>query len=437
MLGEDGTESAPVVQRRFVVQANWAGRWIGIASADSRSAPMPTDWSFARSSRRFRVEGWQCGTMLREGALVATRGGEDSWQLHSKRGSSSLPEPCDFAGAVLDVAAGAGWELEEDAGKAWHTDEKHQLMVGAGGDGVGPQRVVAIGRNAYGPFVSAGFLACAGDAAGRGSYRLVLGRRYLDEADVRAEWTLAQLDVAVLAGLGSCSEARPWRTTALHAAKCAGSVGRKRPRAGAEPEAPPFGPAPPLRIPPGAEPSALSLRLDTGKFSTRVVAAMAWEGQCFGCGGLAQGLAARSLKLRVMTWSHEGPEDDFLKAEFCAPACARAAAPHIARVCAEWRQAPASAGQFVRCCDPPCAAGGGGGDPMEGGGGAETFWSALRGAGALRAMEQAGWADGGDEEWTLDGWRSDGECGSDSDEQHSGHALGWVPTVRLIRHADE
>ena len=92
-----------------------------------------------------------------------------------------------------------GWQLDQGdgAGLTWFGDDEHRIRV----DG---DDVFAVGRNAFGPFVSAGvatgysFQTYRQEAptSGRSSETesssrvVVLARRYLDEKDARAKMRL-------------------------------------------------------------------------------------------------------------------------------------------------------------------------------------------------------------------------------------------------------
>ena len=112
-----------------------------------------------------------------------------------------------------------GWQLDQGdgAGLTWFEDEEHRVRV----DG---DDVFAVGRNEFGPFVSAGFAsgyACQLRAEGEGTEtedarEVVLARRYLDERDARAKMRLDEWAAEARRRRDDgASSAAPWNVPAM------------------------------------------------------------------------------------------------------------------------------------------------------------------------------------------------------------------------------
>jgi hypothetical protein len=155
----------------------------------------------------------------------------------------------------FEVTGSSGWDLGEGEEKRRHLDHRHSvLMKGLPWVPSNKDRtaVAAVGENEFGAFVSAGYLQSGG--------ALIYGRRYLDEGDERAKWSVEELYERVSHtdrgsmqmvsnsnlwfGSEACWRIAPWRILDLHAEKIA--KGRKRKRATKDDE---MGELPSLDIP--------------------------------------------------------------------------------------------------------------------------------------------------------------------------------------------
>ena len=118
-------------------------------------------------------------------------------------------------GKDLAAREGGGYTLDGE----FHEDDVHVLRLQMGG------LVVAKGANEFGPFVSIGRLE--GGLGRDDDQTLTLARRYLDERDERAKWTIEQLLEAIdEADVTAC--AAPWQRAGE--AIMGASVRRKRKR---------------------------------------------------------------------------------------------------------------------------------------------------------------------------------------------------------------
>jgi hypothetical protein len=138
----------------------WKGTWVGCQECpDAWMAPNPV--AFQASEMVFQVTGK--GTNQEEGEAGAL------WKF--------------------ELTGGSGWDLGEGDEKKRHSDHSHSvLMKFLPWESTWDQTaIVAVGENDFGAFVSAGF------GIGIGTGEMVLGRRYLDEGDERAEWSVEEL----------------------------------------------------------------------------------------------------------------------------------------------------------------------------------------------------------------------------------------------------
>jgi hypothetical protein len=119
------------------------------------------------------------------------------------------------------MTGGSGWDLGEGEEKQCHRDHTHIICIkkpcGDYDANNGWTAVVAVGENDFGSFVSAGYLVPS-------SAQLILGRRYLEEGDARAKWSVEELYEKVKASdrgflPGVDLRIAPWRTIDLHANK--------------------------------------------------------------------------------------------------------------------------------------------------------------------------------------------------------------------------
>eukprot|EP00961_Rhodomonas_salina_P132140 1778638-Rhodomonas_salina.1 len=90
---------------RFV----WKGTWVGVDSADSRSAPTPSSFSFLRSKMTFDV-----------GGTVTWKGKPQIWSGCELNFEGSYP----------------GWLLDNGEGPELFTDAKHELVFAEGSGSV-------------------------------------------------------------------------------------------------------------------------------------------------------------------------------------------------------------------------------------------------------------------------------------------------------------
>ena len=144
------------------------GRWVGVHAVDACDATMPTNDEFDSSDSAFHV----------------------------------TAESKDVEFESLSYVCGTGWELDQGdgAGNQWYRDDVHVVKMIDDGD-----VVIATGRNAFAPFVSAGVLSgyayrketLKEDITGTiprertqitTRRKMTLARRYLDHRDARCKW---------------------------------------------------------------------------------------------------------------------------------------------------------------------------------------------------------------------------------------------------------
>lgn len=420
----------------------WAGTWVSVDMADARAVPAPSARALATALMQFEVESAPEPAVV-DAASEAREG--EAW-IPCCADPQAPGSPAFLSGLRAQLSAGRGWELEGEGGKTWHKDEVHELMVCGPADSGAASgatshgrdhaaaRAVAVGRNQFGPFVSAGVVRArradggTGAGAGAGSaasgrpafqFELLLARRYLAPKDARARWSVAELDAAVLSGRAQRGHhVLPWHTSALHARarRPAGGGLKKRARSGAAADAgssgaelAEAGEAGPSLSMPCAEPFELRLDLRDEPPPRRLSASpnLQWERQCWGCGQAAQhaaacdarACAAACSRMRLLLRQegaeepHEpSPHGEFLDAELCGPACARRAAVRIAEACAHWA-APGAGGSKAAASHAKHGAGVGLGvalichDQRD----SAAFWSALEGTEVGATMARDGW----------------------------------------------
>lgn len=122
---------------------------------------------------------------------------------------------------VAKLADGDGWEMQDGEDKNWYKDTTHDVLIKSlkwSGNKKDETEsiVVAKGENDFGPFVSAGWM--------RPGCRWTVARRYLEETDPRATWSLKKVYSSIIDGTISIKEgskekklkALPWQTSAMH-----------------------------------------------------------------------------------------------------------------------------------------------------------------------------------------------------------------------------
>ena len=239
----------------------WQGTWIGCEECpDARTSPTPTDAAFKKSDMTFRVSGKlsKCQT-------------DGLWTFELTSGTWDLP---------------AGQSIEK------HEDEKHHVLLSTlpwkNCDEDRPA-VVATGYNAFGSFVSAGYIEPQ-DPEGK----MILARRYLDDRDVRASWSteelyekvkktdLGTLDVAPQEKKKWYTQARrvsPWRSIDLHAEK----FSKKRKRKISDEST---GNLPALNIPKSQFTPRILIHSGESNYHEIITCFndLEWTEQCCGCG---------------------------------------------------------------------------------------------------------------------------------------------------------
>jgi len=165
------------VWRGSLAGAEWTGHWVGVDSPDAARVAPPSAQEFADSPNAFAV------TLEAVGDV-----------------QTFACEP----GAEVSATAGKGYMLDQGdgLGHSFHQDDEHCIRFSHSADGA--VMAAARGRNEFAPFVALGHVT---------GTELVLARRYLDEKDARADWTLEEVEAAGNGAKG----AAPWQTQALHA----------------------------------------------------------------------------------------------------------------------------------------------------------------------------------------------------------------------------
>lgn len=121
------------------------------------------------------------------------------------------------------LSVGGEWAMQGETKIDRHFDKRHEirLPIVKENDTVEDMQeknvAVAVGENNFGSFISAGF-----QSHGRGGDMvLTLGRRYLEDGDVRSAWTLEELYEKVLETYKKLdkdhSSRLPWQSEHLHA----------------------------------------------------------------------------------------------------------------------------------------------------------------------------------------------------------------------------
>ena len=143
----------------------WEGSWVGVDSPAAKNVKVPLKARFSESKMLFSVKGEQC--VKQEG---------------TKKGSCQ--EDC--VELTFKVTKGKGWLLDD---MLYHKDHAQDIYFRT--NKAKMVLVGATGSNDFGSFLSLGI--CDGVAsikeikAGK-EFTLTLGRRYLEEEDIRSSW---------------------------------------------------------------------------------------------------------------------------------------------------------------------------------------------------------------------------------------------------------
>jgi hypothetical protein len=285
----------------------WKGTWVACEDCpDARTSPTPNPVAFQASEMNFQVSGK--GTNQKEGEANSL------WKF--------------------ELTGSSGWDLGEGDEKKRHLDRRHSvLMKGLPWDPSNEDRrvVAAVGENEFGAFVSAGYLQSGG--------AIILGRRYLDEGDERAKWSVEELYERVSRtdrgsiqmvsknqlwfGSEACWRIAPWRTLNLHAEKVA--KGRKRKRATKDDD---VGELPWLNIAHQDFSPSLDVvkRPDRSEFDNadfgELVSNVRWVEQCYGCGKEVRDPSTACFN-EIMEYTSEEPNSDIGKSIYCGVDCVK------------------------------------------------------------------------------------------------------------------
>jgi hypothetical protein len=211
--------------------------------------------------------------------------------------------------------------------------------------------VVAKGENDFGSFISAGQRRRSDNNSNNNNqeFCLILGRRYLDEGDERAKWSLQQLynvvveefsqiEILPRASITSGKPFSPWRCLSLHAEK---KTKRKRKRGT---ELSPTSSTPPLYMPaPDGKAFQPQLKVtirktDNGSYILKFTAPnVVWEYQCWGCGGPAteEKNCDPQINFGDNNNNNNNAHCDFMHSEFCSSSCCLKLVPELVRVSKE------------------------------------------------------------------------------------------------------
>lgn len=184
---------------------SWKGTWVPCENcADPKKAEAPKRFGGqleVESANHFEVSG------TAQKAAVAA---EEKTDADTDNTSTAIPHEASLVG-------GDGWDMGEGDEKKKYKDEIHDVLL-SNIKWMGNMRdqrdnlVFAKGTNEFGPFISAGWM--------RPGCRLTLARRYLDEGDARAKWTLGELKTNVIGGIFDKDSGKvnipPWQCDALH-----------------------------------------------------------------------------------------------------------------------------------------------------------------------------------------------------------------------------
>lgn len=199
------------------VSTRYQGTWIATKAADAVNAPAPKRNAFAEfvdSDVRFDVQG-----------LAAPYVDDEKEATTQGKGEGLLPPPF-----LVQLIAGPGWDMDDGSNKKIqkYRDTVHDVLVKSlrwSGNMYDQTEnlIVAKGNNAFGPFVSVGWM--------RPGNRWTLARRYLPAdddgtttTDPRTKWSLSHLlDVVVDQAVTTMEDTGqrklnipPWQCAALH-----------------------------------------------------------------------------------------------------------------------------------------------------------------------------------------------------------------------------
>eukprot|EP00591_Stephanopyxis_turris_P010102 CAMPEP_0195510036 /NCGR_PEP_ID=MMETSP0794_2-20130614/2800_1 /TAXON_ID=515487 /ORGANISM="Stephanopyxis turris, Strain CCMP 815" /LENGTH=245 /DNA_ID=CAMNT_0040637385 /DNA_START=38 /DNA_END=775 /DNA_ORIENTATION=- len=189
MKGQKNTKKGAIVVK-------WNGTWVGCDNCpDAKAAKEPKRGAFDKnvsSKMHFDVKG----------TAVLVSGNTDDKSFYRL-----------YCATMVD---GEGWDMGEGSEKKKYKDHAHELLFNLpwSGDLRDKRKnlVFAVGKNEFGPFISAGWM--------RPGNRMTLGRRYVDEHDARAEWDIDELKKQVIDEI--CEEESnqvkipPWQCDVLH-----------------------------------------------------------------------------------------------------------------------------------------------------------------------------------------------------------------------------
>jgi hypothetical protein len=186
---------------------DWQGTWIGVDAGGTLKPDAPEMEAFAEKGLpKFDVRG-----SLDPDRTDRTEGFSGEYRSDPDRGG---------------VPGYQGWQLDQGDGKGltWFDDDEHRIRV----DG---DDVFAVGRNKFGPFVSAGVASgysfqkfamgpeglSSAPSTESSSRVVVLARRYLDEKDARATMRLDEW--AAEAKRDRKNGVKPWNVPAMASEK--------------------------------------------------------------------------------------------------------------------------------------------------------------------------------------------------------------------------
>jgi len=390
------------------------GHWIGVEdSPDARTAPTPTPQAFSQSDVTFKVV-----------SKLSVLNQKKTAAAHKKEDDDAEYFSYDMTGGNRDHY---GWDLQTGQRKTRHCDRQHTLLCQVDWEHLDEiphgTLVVAHGTNEFGPFLSAGYIdtqtttvrSSSSSSSTRRSVQLILARRYLEDHDVRAKWSLQEVYDKVQATDGGVFELRhvcdslqirkaPWRTMDLHAETMPTTAG-KRKRHDDTSNITDNEKLPPLVIP-NHDTFDPTLRLDMtrhavlGTMRFQLVSQVQWLGQCYGC-GTCMDKDASILYNDVMIYSRgyeiADPETDFYT-YYCSPECIKKqGAKAWADASRIWHE---QSGDFR-------------GYYMQGGE-EEAFWRVIeKDPKLVQMMTSVGWEGPGE-------WRLEPKANDDSEEEDGG-----------------
>lgn len=212
--GNDPTAEEKDTSTEKGEEVKWKGTWVGNDMADATKVPVPRRGAFdefVTSENEFEVKG-----RVIMGNPDDSKDDEDSGENILGGAASSLSR--------VTMTEGSGYDLGEGDEKKKHKDDRHDMYflsptlrwTGNLRDQV-QNMVFAVGENEFGNFISTGWL--------RVGNRVTLARRYVDEGDERAGWTVDDLRKAVFEQIATVAEddghvklvIPPWQCAVMHA----------------------------------------------------------------------------------------------------------------------------------------------------------------------------------------------------------------------------